>query len=519
MVKLTSILSILGILLIILIPIWIFLIIPEITKIPSTFYHYEEQTGTNSIAPYVGAELPKPFRHHDVQEIKVINIVGKDLKILSTLQATNIDTGEVFLYESRLFDVDSYTRSHASVEKGYFSFPPNTQRQNYFLTFPLAFSHAVFSFQGIDIVEGLETDVYDCKTKPYNISSAISKFKDLPTESFYTCKIWIEPITGKHVNFELQWETFVNDGQNIQLIEKGEKQTDQKYVSLLVKKAKEEKAIYQIYYSVVPISLLISGAVILLFSRTMSKSGNTEFNQNIVNLESLMKKTANEIAKSSKLISVGRLAANLSIDIRNALQTIAATSIMLQKRKIESLTERDRADFDQIRMYIDKISNQLNEVLDFIKISPLVISEYSLVEIVDSALERLSVVPTVIINKPIDDVKISCDRIKMESVIMHLLSNALQAVGNNGKITISTQVDGNNTIVSIIDSGPGIPLKDLKRIYEPLFTTKPNGTGLGLTICKNIIDQHNGTIEIQNNPTTVTITLPVRNRKQSKHFV
>ncbi|MGQ0795528.1 MAG: porin PorA family protein [Nitrosopumilaceae archaeon] len=501
-------------------PIWIFLIVPEVTKLPSTFYHYEEQTGTNSIAPYVGAELPKPFTHRDVQEIKVINIVGKDLKIQSTLRATNTNTGEVFLDESRFFDVDSYTRSHTSVEKGYFCFPPNTQRQNYFLTFPLAFSHAVFAFQGIDIVEGLEVDVYNCQTKPYDISSAISNFEDLPAESFYTCKIWIEPITGKHVNFELQWETFVNDGQNIQLIEKGEKRTDQKYVSLLVKKAKEEKIIYQIYYPIVPIGLLLSGGVILLFSRTMSKkSEKTEFNQNIVNLESLMKKTTNEIVKSSKLISVGKLAANLSNDIRNALQTIATTSIMLQKRKMESLTERDKADFNQIRMYIDKISNQLNDVLDFVKLSPLVISEYSLVNIVDSALERLSVPPTVIINKPIDDVKISCDRMKMESVIIHLLSNALQAVGNDGKITISAQADGDKIIVSIIDSGPGIPPKDLKRIYEPLFTTKPDGTGLGLTVCKNIIDQHNGTIEIQNNPTIVTLSLPLRNRKQSKHFV
>ena len=169
MTRLTSSLVILGIILLILMPIWTFLVIPEITKMPSTFYHYEEQTGMNSIAPYVGASLPAPFEHRDIQEIKVINHIGKDLKILSTLKATNVNTGEVFLEESRLFDVDRQTRSHTSVEKGYFWFPPNTQPQNYFLTFPLSFSHAIFTFQGIDVIDGLETDVFICETKPYEI--------------------------------------------------------------------------------------------------------------------------------------------------------------------------------------------------------------------------------------------------------------------------------------------------------------------------------------------------------------
>jgi len=498
-------------------PIWTFLVVPDLKKMPSTFYHYEEQTGMESMAPYLGANLSEPFEHHDIQEIKVVNNIGKNLKILSTLRATNVNTGEVFLDESRLFDVDSYTRSHTSVEKGYFWFPPNTQPQNYFLTFPLAFSHAIFTFQGVDVIEGLETNVYNCQTKPYDITSAISKFKDLPAESFYTCKIWIEPITGKHVNFELQWETFVNDGQKTYLIEKGDKKTDQKYVSLLVNEAKNEKAICQIYSTVIPVVLVISGGMILLFSRTslISKKvviENSKLTQNIEELESLMKKTTNEIIKSSKLISVGELALNLSHDIRSTLQVIAMTSIILQKRKMESLTEKDKADFDRIRSAVDKISNQLNDVLDFVKISPLALSEYSVLEIIDSVLERLSVPSGVNINKPENDIKITCDKIKMESVMMNLVSNALEAVGEYGTISISAEILDDNTLIRITDSGPGIRDTDLNRIFDPSFTSKPNGTGLGLAICKNVIAQHNGKIELQNNPTTFTILLPLRNR-------
>ncbi len=71
--------------------------------------------------------------------------------------------------------------------------------------------------------------------------------------------------------------------------------------------------------------------------------------------------------------------------------------------------------------------------------------------------------------------------------------------------------DQNFHIVSIEDTGHGIPEKNLKKIFEPLFTTKQKGTGLGLASCKNIIEQHGGTIIAENNPTTFTMKLPKNN--------
>ena len=499
-------------------PIWTLIVIPELTKMPSTFHHYEEQKGIDSIAPYIGADLPDSFEHHDIQEINVVNAVGNNLKILSTLQAKNVKTGEIFLNDSRLFDVDSYSRSNTSVEKGYFWFPPNVQRQDYFLTFPLAFSHSIFSFKGSDIVQGLETYVFSCQTNPFDITKAISKFKDMPAESFYTCNIWVEPVTGRHVNFELQWETYAIEGQDSILIEKGNKMTDSKYVSLLVDEAKKEKTVFQIYQPVIPTALLISGGLILLFSRTMNISKKVEFDsveltQNIEELESLMKKTTNEIFKSSKLINIGQLALNLSRDIRSALAVIATTSIILQNRKMESLTEKDKADFDRIRRSVDKISSQLDDILDFIKISPLALSEYSMNEIIESALDRISLPKDVKINKPENDIKITCDRMKMESVLMNLISNSVDAVGDNGTISLAVQNLDDNTIIRITDSGQGIPGMGIKKIFDPLFTTKAHGSGLGLAMCKNIIGQHNGSIEVQNNPTTITISIPQRTNK------
>jgi len=77
-----------------------------------------------------------------------------------------------------------------------------------------------------------------------------------------------------------------------------------------------------------------------------------------------------------------------------------------------------------------------------------------------------------------------------------------------GKIEIIIKEKDNLVVLEFIDSGIGIPDKDLDKVFEPLFTTKQKGTGLGLASCKNIIEQHQGEISVKNNPTTFIIKLP-----------
>ena len=280
-----------GIFLIFLVPVWVFIITPEFEKMNSNFYYYEEQIGTNAFAPFRGAELQKSFEHKDTHELKVVSTQGSNLKILSTLTAVNVETDETFLSENRIFDVDSYTRSYKSIEKGYFLFPPNTQQQDYFITFPLAFTHAIFSFQGIDVLEGLEVYLFTCKTDPYDISPAISIFKGDTVKSFYTCKIWIEPVTGRHVNFELMWESYYMENDKVtSLAEKGNKKTSPEFVIKLIEQAKNEKLIYTMYRNVIPFILLISGGTILILTRS-SKSRDAQIvveNKNLIqNVEDL----------------------------------------------------------------------------------------------------------------------------------------------------------------------------------------------------------------------------------------
>ena len=86
--------------------------------------------------------------------------------------------------------------------------------------------------------------------------------------------------------------------------------------------------------------------------------------------------------------------------------------------------------------------------------------------------------------------------------------NAIQAMENVGELNIRIIENPGDLLIAFEDSGPGIPQDNINQIFDPLFTTKQLGTGLGLSICKNIVEQHGGTITVKNNPTTFLVKLP-----------
>jgi signal transduction histidine kinase len=112
------------------------------------------------------------------------------------------------------------------------------------------------------------------------------------------------------------------------------------------------------------------------------------------------------------------------------------------------------------------------------------------------------------VNLPEKDFSINCDPRKMEGVMSNLLNNSVQAVDGQGEIDVTMSSNSKFLTIQVKDSGPGIPDLDLEKIFEPMYTTKTTGTGLGLVICKSIVEQHGGSISVSNKPTTFTITLP-----------
>jgi signal transduction histidine kinase len=103
---------------------------------------------------------------------------------------------------------------------------------------------------------------------------------------------------------------------------------------------------------------------------------------------------------------------------------------------------------------------------------------------------------------------------ELNQVWSNLVDNALDAVGEGGRVEVAATREANDVVVRVIDNGPGIPQSILNRIFEPFFTTKPvgSGTGLGLDIVRRLIQRHNGQIDVTSRPgfTEFFIRLPIR---------
>ena len=110
-----------------------------------------------------------------------------------------------------------------------------------------------------------------------------------------------------------------------------------------------------------------------------------------------------------------------------------------------------------------------------------------------------------------DDAYIYADIDQIKQVIVNLITNAMNAMGSDGTVTISFQEKNGKTSIMISDTGPGIPLEVMPNLFKPFFTTSNSGTGLGLPISRKILNNHNGDLTVYNskNGAVFTITLPV----------
>ncbi|AJW71293.1 sensor histidine kinase [Nitrosopumilus adriaticus] len=220
-----------------------------------------------------------------------------------------------------------------------------------------------------------------------------------------------------------------------------------------------------------------------------------------------LKRENKKIQKLEKLYTIGQMASRLAHDLRNPLTVIKSSVDMLELKSTEK-NEFTKSMCDRMKGSVKEIFHIIDDVLEFARTKELNISESSLLNILNQSVSSFNFPNAVTIELPQNDVTIKCDAIKLQSVFVNLFVNAMYAMNNNGKITV--KIDETSTWVKIlvIDSGPGIPKDILPQVFEPLFTSKPSGTGLGLGICKNIIEQHNGKISVRNDPTTFTVEFP-----------
>lgn len=231
-------------------------------------------------------------------------------------------------------------------------------------------------------------------------------------------------------------------------------------------------------------------------------------NDEIGDLSRSFNQMVDNLIKAERLSTIGLLASRFGHDMRNNLSVIISTVGIIRKKRGFDIDKDLKSRLDTIERSVVNVNKQIEDVLNFVRFSPLKSEKVSLSKILRNTLETVQIPPKIKVVLPESDIYVNCDANQLEIVMTNLINNSIQAIEIEGEIDIRAKEDDKNSVIEIKDSGSGIPNENISKIFEPLFTTKQKGTGLGLATCKNIIEHHGGTIDAKNNPTTFTIKIP-----------
>ncbi len=203
--------------------------------------------------------------------------------------------------------------------------------------------------------------------------------------------------------------------------------------------------------------------------------------------------------RNQRLIAMGEMAAKVVHEIRNPLCSIELFATMLEKEiKDPALEGLARG----ISTGISNLNNILSNMLFFARPHRPSMKVINLRKVIDDSLGMLSALietRNIDVEKILDDKLVSCDPELIKQVIMNLIVNAIQAMPEGGRITIEMAYSQKEeeVIVNISDTGTGIKKEYLEMVFDPFFSTKDKGTGLGLTIASKIMQSHGGFIKVR----------------------
>jgi two-component system sensor histidine kinase HydH len=233
-----------------------------------------------------------------------------------------------------------------------------------------------------------------------------------------------------------------------------------------------------------------------------------EANAQIRHAEEAMRRT-------DRLAALGQLSAGLAHELRNPLGTIKASSEMLARvLTSENEVAREMAGF--ISSEADRTNSLVTRFLQFARPLQLRAEKADLAHVLDravAAVEREAPGIAIYRNYAPEIPPFPFDAELMERVFFNLVLNAAQATAAGGAVTVKTRAAGGTAEIAVIDRGVGIDPKQLDSIFNPFFTTKPQGVGLGLAIVSKIVDEHGGKIAVESEPgrgSVFRVLLPMR---------
>ncbi len=269
-----------------------------------------------------------------------------------------------------------------------------------------------------------------------------------------------------------------------------------------------------------------TGFVAIVRDVTERKRTEEELRKHREHLEELVEERTKELqdaqerlVRTEKLAVIGQLAGGVSHELRNPLGAIKNASYFLNMA-IEQPELEVKETLEILEKEVATSERIISSLLDFARPKPATLQNVHINEVIEESLCRVTVPENVEVVRHLDETLpiILADPGQLGQVFINIILNAIQAMPEGGQLVIKSEVPGPKWVdVSFTDTGVGIPKENMRKLFEPLFTTKAKGIGLGLAITKTMVEEHGGTIELQSiegKGSTFTISLPVGKKEE-----
>lgn len=224
--------------------------------------------------------------------------------------------------------------------------------------------------------------------------------------------------------------------------------------------------------------------------------------ERLVKLNEDLQRSFDSLRRAERLSALGRLSAGLAHEIRNPLGVISGSLELADRKTLEPEIREEAMRY--IKEEVQRLNAMVTHFLEFARPRPPELARMNVQRLMEEIGQVLSEFVTsrnvtTHWSPPTFQCSVSVDVGQLREVILNLVLNATEAMPNGGAIEVSSSPKDGYCVVNVKDEGMGIPNDKLPDIFEPFYTTKPEGTGLGLPIVHQIMQQHGGRIEVKRN--------------------
>ena len=235
-----------------------------------------------------------------------------------------------------------------------------------------------------------------------------------------------------------------------------------------------------------------------------------------------LKGAQKELVRKERLATLGNLTATVSHELRNPLGSMRTSCHIIEKLIGDDIDSRLKNAIDRTSKGIERCDRIIDELLDYTRITSINVVPTNIDSLIEEIIDEHQFLPHIHVKQTrgLDNLSINVDPERLRRALINLIDNGCHAmliedstteVKPGAKLLIATEVKDNSVVINITDNGAGIPDDVLPQIFEPLFSTKGFGVGLGMPTVQQIIQQHHGHIDIETNNTgtCISITLPI----------